>query len=155
MTEHEIAIMEANMNEAEDAYFENSNHVDDVETRRTFRSAFRIAWKISAREAYLREKRQIKPLFIPLKSEYYKLFELRLKKAELRKYGSRWNEKTCAIGREVVLSNGYGKKNRMTGRIVDFKKIPSIELGTFSKRSVLEVYGTLNIDIAMISIELF
>ena len=69
----------------------------------------------------------MKPLFIPLKTEFYKLFEAGRKKAELRKYGPRWNEKTCEIGRPVILSKGYGKKFRIAGKIIDFKKKPARE----------------------------
>lgn len=158
MTELEIAAMESNMADCEDKYFGCLSSIASKETRKSFQAGFEIAWKKSMREAankLIEQPVTPKPLFIPLMKEYYRLFESRIKKAELRKYGSKWNEKTCAIGREVILSNGYGKKNRMRGRVVDFKKIPAIGLGTFSKRSVLEVYGTLDIDIAMISIEIY
>lgn len=61
-----------------------------------------------------------KPLFIPLKREYYRQFESGLKTTEIRPYGPRWNERTCTIGRHVVLSLGYGKQRRLTGSIVAF-----------------------------------
>lgn len=63
-----------------------------------------------------------KPLFIPLKAEYYEAFEKGEKNTEYRPYGARWNERTCAPGRTVVLSYGYGKKRRLTGRVESFRK---------------------------------
>ncbi|MEO1528488.1 MAG: hypothetical protein AAFX06_23945 [Planctomycetota bacterium] len=63
-----------------------------------------------------------RPLFIPLKSQYYEAFIDGTKKTEFRKYGARWNETTCAVGRRVTISKGYGKQNRRTGVIVSFEK---------------------------------
>ncbi len=63
-----------------------------------------------------------KPLFIPLKSEFYEAFERGDKDTEYRAYGPRWNEKTCRVGRAVVLSHGYGKKRRIAGTIAGFRK---------------------------------
>lgn len=62
-----------------------------------------------------------KPLFIPLKTEYYNAFAQGVKDTEYRLYGPRWNERTCFIGRKVVISKGYGKANRLTGRIIGFR----------------------------------
>jgi len=42
------------------------------------------------------------------------------KKFEYRTYGPRWNEKTCAIGRQVTLSLGYGKSRRLSGIVESF-----------------------------------
>lgn len=64
----------------------------------------------------------MKALFIPLKREYYEAFVSGRKGNEYRKYGPRWNEKTCVIGRPVVLSLGYGKKNRAEGKVTAFAK---------------------------------
>ena len=61
-----------------------------------------------------------KPLFIPLKREFYEAFKSGAKDTEYRRYGPRWNIKTCFMGRPVVLSLGYGKKNRMTGVVKAF-----------------------------------
>lgn len=94
-----------------------------------------------------------KPLFVPLKTEYYELFESGRKKAELRKYGPRWNEKTCAIGKPVILSKGYGKKHRIAGKIIDFKKKPVCDIDPINRRAMQAIYGTLDIDIAVIYIE--
>lgn len=62
----------------------------------------------------------MKPLFIPLKTEFFEAFENGMKDTEYRIYGPRWNERTCAIGREVVLSHGYGNKRRLRGVVVGF-----------------------------------
>lgn len=64
----------------------------------------------------------MKALFIPLKTEFFNEFRLGTKTTEYRIYGPRWNERTCAIGRPVVLSKGYGKSHRLTGTVVGFWK---------------------------------
>lgn len=66
----------------------------------------------------------MKPLFIPLKAKYYDAFAHGDKHTEYRVYGPRWNERTCIPGREVILSRGYGKKNRLHGKVRDFKVSP-------------------------------
>ncbi len=58
-----------------------------------------------------------KPLFIPLKREYYEAFRKGEKKVEYRKYGPRWNERVAYRDRRVVLSLGYGRKHRLFGKI--------------------------------------
>lgn len=63
-----------------------------------------------------------KPLFIPLKREFFLAFQAGEKNTEFRRYGMRWNEKTCFVGRKVVLSLGYGKKHRVHGVIVGFER---------------------------------
>ena len=93
-----------------------------------------------------------KPLFIPLRSEYYDAFADGSKTMELREYGPRWNERTCKIGRAVILSKGYGKKNRMVGRVVYFSKIHGADFGSESGKSIKSCYGTLNLWIACISV---
>ena len=62
------------------------------------------------------------PIFIPLKKEFFEAFERGEKTVEYRVYGKRWNETTCTMGREVVLSCGYGKQRRLRGVIVKFEK---------------------------------
>lgn len=94
----------------------------------------------------------MKPLFIPLKSEYYEAFVNGSKAAELRRYGPRWNEKTCTPGRSVVLSMGYGKQHRTHGRIWKFKRQHGSTFGSTYRAAILNVFGTLDIDIACISI---
>ena len=63
-----------------------------------------------------------KPLFIPLRTEYYEAFCNGSKTVEYRKYGPLWNEERCAIGRLVTLSKGYGTKNRRQGIVVGFEQ---------------------------------
>ena len=62
-----------------------------------------------------------KPLFIPLKRQHFEAFVAREKREEFRPEGPRWNARTCAVGRPVVLSLGYGKTHRMTGVIVGYR----------------------------------
>lgn len=64
----------------------------------------------------------MKPLFIPLKTAYFNAFEAGTKDTEFRPYGPRWNERTCAIGRPVVLSHGYGKQRRLYGVVAAFER---------------------------------
>lgn len=63
-----------------------------------------------------------KPLFIPLKREYFEAFERGEKTEEFRPLGPRWNARTCRIGRPVVLSLGYGKHQRLRGVVSSFRK---------------------------------
>lgn len=69
----------------------------------------------------------MKPLFIPLKKEYFEAFERNKKDTEYRLYGPRWNEKTCTVGRAVTLSCGYGKQRRLNGVITHFSKAPVLK----------------------------
>ena len=62
-----------------------------------------------------------KPLFIPLKREFFEAFASGTKAEEYRLEGPRWNARTCAIGRPVVLSLGYGKARRLSGRVVGYR----------------------------------
>lgn len=62
-----------------------------------------------------------RPLFIPLKREYYDCFAARTKNVEFRPFGPRWNFGTCQIGRRVVLSLGYGTAHRLTGVVQSFR----------------------------------
>jgi|SRR6185369_7112981 len=93
-----------------------------------------------------------KPLFIPLKTEYFEAFQNGTKSEELRLYGPRWNERTCALGREVILSKGYGKKSRLRGRICKFRKQRGSFFGFDYQRSIVDVFGRLDVYIACISI---
>ncbi|TJY57132.1 hypothetical protein E4T66_17120 [Sinimarinibacterium sp. CAU 1509] len=94
----------------------------------------------------------MKPLFVPLCGVYYDQFAAGTKGEELRRYGPRWNERTCQLGRLVTLSRGYGKQNRMTGRIWRFKRQHGATFGSTYRASILERYGTLDVWIACISI---
>lgn len=95
-----------------------------------------------------------KPLFLPLKTEYYRQFQSGIKRCELRKYGKRFNEKSCFHGRHIILSKGYGKHERMTGIIVSFDKKHGSEADDASRKAILEVYGTLELEIACIGVKI-
>lgn len=96
----------------------------------------------------------MKPLFIPLKREFYEDFAAGRKGSELRLYGPRWNERTCPVGREVVLSLGYGKAHRMTGVISEFLVRDAHTFGSTYRDSIQRLYGTLDKPIAEIRITL-
>lgn len=64
---------------------------------------------------------EMRPLFIPLKAKFFDAFKAGTKTVEYRKRGPAWNEATCLIGRRVVLSRGYGRKDRLKGKIVGFE----------------------------------
>lgn len=67
----------------------------------------------------------MRPLFIPLKREYFEAFERGEKTAEWRPYGPRWNARTCLIGRRATLSLGYGKGRRLCKMITAFAMMPA------------------------------
>ncbi len=92
-------------------------------------------------------------LFIPLKAEFFDAFASGAKTDELRRFGPRWNERTCIVGRAVTLSRGYGKAQRLSGRIWRFTKQHGSMFGSTYRASIERIYGTLDIDIACISIE--
>lgn len=93
-----------------------------------------------------------KPLFIPLKAEFYAAFRNGTKTEELRLYGPRWNERTCPVGSPVTLSNGYGKKNRMTATIWKFKRQHGATFGSTYQAAILKCFGTLDVWISCISL---
>jgi hypothetical protein len=92
----------------------------------------------------------IKPLFIPLRADFFDAFARGEKTCEYRRRGPRWNASTCFVGRRVVLSRGYGKHRRLTGTITGFcyDTIPSKLPGW------VERYGTGAGDAACITIAL-
>jgi len=92
----------------------------------------------------------MKALFVPLKTKWYEAFESGMKCAEYRPYGPRWNEKTCIVGRPVILSKGYGKKHRLRGVITSFQVVSDLICKTETWR---EIYGNRS-PAACIGIEL-
>ena len=94
----------------------------------------------------------MKPLFIPLMKEYYQAFERGDKEIEFRLYGKRWNWKTCQVGRDVILSCGYGKRNRLKGRISAFDKILLSELNETVINDMIKIYGDIDVEVACIHI---
>ena len=89
-------------------------------------------------------------LFIPLKTEYYEQFERGWKRIEYRKHGKRWNAQTCAIGRPVTLSKGYGKKHRLKGVITGF----DVRKDVTHTEAWRDCYGTEPTEAACITIAL-
>lgn len=66
----------------------------------------------------------MKPLFVPLKTRYFRAFESGVKTIEYRKAGPRWNERTCWVGRPVTLSHGYSGA-RLYARVVSVQRVPA------------------------------
>jgi hypothetical protein len=70
----------------------------------------------------------VKPLFIPLRDQWFRQFADGSKTIEYRAYGPRWNERTCFPGRDAVLSRGYsGARLQRTVRsfkVLDFADAP-------------------------------
>jgi hypothetical protein len=64
-----------------------------------------------------------KPLFIPLRGEWWDRFADGSKTTEWRAYGPRWNLDQVQRGRGVVLSRGY-RGPRLAGVILDARKVP-------------------------------
>lgn len=76
-----------------------------------------------------------KPLFIPLKTEWFRAFEDRKKDTEYRAYGPRWNEKTCVVGRSVTVSHGYSG-SRLYRTVKSFTILPRSK----APKSAREIY---------------
>lgn len=74
----------------------------------------------------------MKPLFIPLRAEWFRAFTAGIKDVEYRAYGPRWNEKTCQIGRSAVLAYGYGWP-RLEKRVTSFTKMPHADAPTVAR----------------------
>lgn len=74
----------------------------------------------------------MKPLFIPLRAEWYRAFEAGIKDMEFRVYGPRWNENTCWVGRRATLAYGYGHP-RMSRVITGFTKLTRAQAPTVAK----------------------
>lgn len=89
------------------------------------------------------------PLFIPLKAKYFRAFEEGTQTIERRPYGARWNEDTCKPGRDVLLSLGYGKRERLLGRIVAFR----VSTAASRTRDWIECYGPGECKVACLEIE--
>lgn len=82
----------------------------------------------------------MKPLFIPLTGKYYDAFINGNKDTEYRLHGPRWNLKTCVFERQVILSRGYGKQNRVSGFIDSVKILKRSELNFQLQQSMREIY---------------
>jgi len=76
---------------------------------------------------------EVRPLFIPLARKWFDAFASGEKNQEWRRYGARWNERVCAMGRPVLLSLGY-TRTRLPGRIIGFERVPAAG-------PAIEIYG--------------
>jgi hypothetical protein len=97
-----------------------------------------------------------RPLFIPLRTEFFEAFKRGEKTAEFRLYGPRWNERVCWPGRRAVLSKGYGKGERLEAVV---RRLHTRQLHDFNDadRATLErVFPNLRRDnwVAVIFLEL-
>lgn len=92
--------------------------------------------------------------FIPLCEGPFKAFQAGTKRHELRPYCKRWSEKHFPEGRNVTLSWGYGTKNRLYGSVRSYQRIPAKELRWVYREAVMRHYGTTDMEIAMIGIDL-
>lgn len=74
----------------------------------------------------------MKPLFIPLKTEYFLAFKSGEKRTEYRLLGPRWNALTVTPGRGAVLSHGYSGE-RIAATVLRMREI---------KNTVVDLYGS-------------
>lgn len=63
-----------------------------------------------------------RPLFVPLRTEWFEAFRVGRKSVEWRVYGPRWNHRVVRPGRAVVLSHGYSGA-RLYGRVVHARRV--------------------------------
>ena len=93
----------------------------------------------------------MKPLFCPLRKEYYLQFKSGLKTTEYRAYGRGWNEKTCAIGRLINLSLGYNGERLLAEikniSIVDIADAPQVAIDLYAHRASKIICIDVNLDI--------
>ena len=92
--------------------------------------------------------------FIPLNSQDFLAFEAGTKRTAFRRCGPRFNEKTCQVGREVVVAKGYSKQVRLDGVIIQFKRITGSMLDSSNHASILAEFGTLQTWLVCVQIEI-
>ena len=91
----------------------------------------------------------MKPIFIPLKSQYFEDFKNGSKRIEYRRAGvGQFTLAKCTPGREVTLSKGYGTRDRIRGTVVR----SWIERHEYPTGAIAQCYGTEPIDIIAIEI---
>ncbi|NHZ48612.1 ASCH domain-containing protein [Nitratidesulfovibrio liaohensis] len=95
-----------------------------------------------------------RPLFIPLKARHFDAFKSGEKTVEFRAWGPRWNVGTCPVGREVILSRGYGKADRLRGVVIGYEEGKACTLSPQHQADVLNCYGLTDIIICAIHIEI-
>lgn len=81
-------------------------------------------------------KTNTKPLFVPLKTEWFRAFENGTKTTEYRLYGPRWNERTIFTGRPVTLSHGYSGA-RIKAKVKGLRKIKNTITSLYPKGATL------------------
>lgn len=59
----------------------------------------------------------MKPFFLPLMKKYYLQFAEGTKKTEYRMEKGMYNKNQLFVGRNILISNGYSKKDRLNGVI--------------------------------------
>lgn len=84
---------------------------------------------------------KMKPAFLALKTPHYNDFKRGLKQNEYRLFGGRFTEKNFAPGREITLSRGYGKQDRLCGVITSFKVVDLVELPSHDQEDIISCYG--------------
>jgi hypothetical protein len=72
---------------------------------------------------YYVEVRKVKPLFIPLKRQWFQEFEAGIKDTEYRPLIPRWDSSICFTGRPVTLSLGYGKHKRLSAVVAGWQRV--------------------------------
>jgi len=90
----------------------------------------------------------MKPVFIPLKRQYFEAFQDGRKRIEYRKVGGQFTLRNCSPGRQVTLSLGYGTRSRLSGTV--FRSW--IEHHEHPTGAIADCYGTDPIDILAIEI---
>lgn len=95
-----------------------------------------------------------RPLFIPLKAHHFDAFARGEKTVEMRRLGQRWNIRTCPPGREVILSRGYGKEQRLHGTITQLTVAWGCALDAAEQAAMRECYGTADMGVCLIHIKL-
>lgn len=81
------------------------------------------------------------PLFLPLNAEHFDAFKAGTKPAEYRILGGKFNQQQIVQGRRVVLSRGYGKKDRMTGIIGQVQIKLFSALNEPLRNILIKIYG--------------
>jgi hypothetical protein len=96
----------------------------------------------SADLAYSERVNGTKPLHLRLRFVWFDAFASGSKQHEWRRYGDRYNERTCAIGRPVILGRGYTPE-RLTGTITSFdvKRAEGGAIGFYGSEALCAVIG--------------
>jgi hypothetical protein len=63
-----------------------------------------------------------RPLFVPLRTEWFAAFRSGSKRVEWRAYGPRWNRQVAHRGRDITLSHGYSGA-RLHGTVVRTRRV--------------------------------